>query len=120
MTKHGLKVAILHDDMEVSARVAAVASRAGLHVVRPQSFSWIEAEIADPTLAAVVVDLVGPRSGGFEALERVASDSEELSGFDDAPGGRKGFHAEESFGGVEVPIFEDEAHDGRIGENRET
>ena len=35
-------------------------------------------------------------------------------------GGRKGFHAEQSFGGVEVPVFEDEAHGGRIGERSET
>jgi len=53
-------------------------------------------------------------------LERVTRDAEELSGFDDASGGRKGFHAEQSFGGVEVPIFEDEAHGGRIGERLET
>jgi hypothetical protein len=53
-------------------------------------------------------------------LEGVAGDSEELSGFDDAPGGGQGFHAEQSFSGVEVPVFEDEAHEGRIGENRET
>ena len=38
-------------------------------------------------------------------LEGVAGDSEELSGFDDAPGGGQGFHAEQSFGGVEVPVF---------------
>ena len=53
-------------------------------------------------------------------LEGVAGDSEELSGFDDAPGGGQGFHAEQSFSSVEVPIFEDEAHGGRIGEKRET
>ena len=68
----------------------------------------------------------GIRTGPLDAvlddatLEGVAGDSEELSGFDDAPGGRQGFHAEESFSGVEVPVFEDEAHEGRIGENRET
>ena len=53
-------------------------------------------------------------------LEGVAGDAEELSGFNDAPRGGKGFHAEQSFSSVEVPIFEDEAHGGRIGENRET
>lgn len=68
----------------------------------------------------------GARTGPLDAmlddatLERVTRDAEELSGFDDAPGGRKGFHAEQSFGGVKVPVFEDEAHGGRIGERSET
>ena len=51
------------------------------------------------------------------ALERVTGDAEELSGFDDASGGRQGFHAKQSFSSVEVPVFEDEAHGGRVGEN---
>ena len=51
-----------------------------------------------------------------------SAESRGRSGSGELPraGGRQGFHAEESFSGVEVPVFEDEAHEGRIGENRET
>jgi len=51
------------------------------------------------------------------ALERVTGDAEELSGFDNASRGRQGFHAKQTFSSVEVPVFEDEAHGGRVGEN---
>lgn len=54
------------------------------------------------------------------ALEGVTGDSKQLSGFDDATGRVERFHAEEAFGGIEVQVFEDEAHGGRIGQGMGT
>jgi EAL domain-containing protein (putative c-di-GMP-specific phosphodiesterase class I) len=73
MSVSGFKVAILHDDFEVAERVASVASKAGLGVIRAQSYTWLQSEISDPKLTAVIMDLVGPRSGGFEQLERLCA-----------------------------------------------
>src|ERR1700687_5454889 len=67
------RIAIFHDDSEIAANIATFAAEADLVVVQPASSAALEAELANPLVAAVVVDLTGPRSGGFELLERVAN-----------------------------------------------
>ena len=67
------RIAIFHDDFEVVASVAALAAEAGLETVYPASATALEVELHDPLMAAVVLDLVGPKNGGFELLERVAN-----------------------------------------------
>ena len=69
----GTRIAIFHDDSEIAANIAAFAAEADLVVVQPASSAALEAELTNPLVAAVVVDLMGPRSGGFELLERVAN-----------------------------------------------
>src|ERR1017187_6465011 len=67
------RIAIFHDDFEVVASVAALPGEAGLETVYPASATALEVELHDPLMAAVVLDLVGPKNGGFELLERVAN-----------------------------------------------
>src|SRR5258708_6031429 len=69
----GTRIAIFHDDSEIAANTAQFATEADLVVVHPHSSAALEAELANPLVAAVVVDLMGPRNGGFELLERVAN-----------------------------------------------
>jgi EAL domain-containing protein (putative c-di-GMP-specific phosphodiesterase class I) len=69
----GTRIAIFHDDSEIAANVAKFATEADLAVVQPESSAALEAELSNPLVAAVVIDLMGPRSGGFELLERVAN-----------------------------------------------
>src|SRR5258706_4634901 len=69
----GTRIAIFHDDSEIAARIAELAREADLEVVQPGTAAALEAELSNPLVAAVVVDLMGPRNGGFELLERVAS-----------------------------------------------
>jgi EAL domain-containing protein (putative c-di-GMP-specific phosphodiesterase class I) len=69
----GTRIAIFHDDSEIAANIAAFAAEADFVVVQPASSAALEAELSNPLVAAVVVDLMGPRSGGFELLERVAT-----------------------------------------------
>ena len=69
----GTRIAIFHDDSEIAANIATFAAEADLVVVQPASSAALEAELTNPLVAAVVVDLTGPRSGGFELLERVAN-----------------------------------------------
>src|SRR5258705_2458361 len=69
----GTRIAIFHDDSEIAANIAAFAAEADFVVVQPVSSAALEAELSNPLVAAVVVDLMGPRSGGFELLERVAT-----------------------------------------------
>src|SRR5437762_220973 len=69
----GTRIAIFHDDSEIAANIAAYAAEAHLVVVQPTSAAALETELSNPLVAAVVVDLMGPRSGGFELLERIAN-----------------------------------------------
>src|SRR5258706_6035095 len=69
----GTKIAIFHDDSEIAANVATFAAEADLVVVQPASSAALEAELSNTLVAAVVVDLMGPKSGGFELLERIAT-----------------------------------------------
>src|SRR6266699_2889714 len=69
----GTRIAIFHDDSEIAANIAKFAAEADFVVVHPDSPAALEAELANPLVAAVAVDLMGPRSGGFELLERVAN-----------------------------------------------
>src|SRR5712671_860479 len=69
----GTRIAIFHDDSEIAARIAELAGEADLEVVQPGTAAALEAELSNPLVAAVVVDLMGPRNGGFELLERVAN-----------------------------------------------
>src|SRR6476660_3456857 len=69
----GTRIAIFHDDSEIAANIARCAAEADLVVVHPASPTALEAELANPLVAAVALDLMGPRSGGFELLERVAN-----------------------------------------------
>ena len=69
----GTRIAIFHDDSEVAGRIATFATEANLEPTHPASSTELEVELHDPLMAAVVLDLVGPRSGGFELLERVAN-----------------------------------------------
>jgi EAL domain-containing protein (putative c-di-GMP-specific phosphodiesterase class I)/CheY-like chemotaxis protein len=69
----GTRIAIFHDDSEIAANIAKLAGEADLVVVQPASSADLEAELSDPLVAAVVIDLMGPRTGGFELLERVAN-----------------------------------------------
>ncbi|HXJ01994.1 MAG TPA: EAL domain-containing protein [Micropepsaceae bacterium] len=69
----GTRIAIFHDDSEVAGNIAAFAAEANLELVHPASPTALEIELYDPLIAAVVLDLVGPRSGGFELLERAAN-----------------------------------------------
>jgi EAL domain-containing protein (putative c-di-GMP-specific phosphodiesterase class I) len=69
----GTRIAIFHDDSEIAANIARCAAEADFVVVHPASPTALEAELANPLVAAVALDLMGPRSGGFELLERVAN-----------------------------------------------
>src|SRR5258706_4942852 len=69
----GTRIAIFHDDSEIAANIARFAAEAEFLVVHPATPTDLEAELANPLVAAVVLDLMGPRSGGFELLERVAN-----------------------------------------------
>src|SRR5882762_7376235 len=69
----GTRIAIFHDDSEIAANIARFAAEAEFLVVHPASPAALEAELTNPLVAAVVLDLMGPRSGGFELLERVAN-----------------------------------------------
>src|ERR1700704_6654474 len=69
----GTRIAIFHDDSEIAANVVKFATEAELAVVQPPSSAALEAELSNPLVAAVVIDLMGPRNGGFELLERVAN-----------------------------------------------
>ncbi len=67
------RIAIFHDDFEVGCTIADFAGEAGLEPVHPASVTALEVELHDPLMAAVVLDLAGPKNGGFELLERVAN-----------------------------------------------
>src|SRR5215831_12853400 len=69
----GARIAIFHDDSDIAGNVQALAVEAGVEVVHPTSQTALEIELHDPLTVAVVVDLVGPKSGGFELLERIAN-----------------------------------------------
>src|SRR4051812_29615696 len=69
----GTRIAIFHDDSEIAANIAKLASDADLVVVQPASSAALEAELSNPLVAAVVLDLMGPKNGGFELLERAAN-----------------------------------------------
>src|SRR4051812_31536584 len=73
MNPSGQTVAILHDDVEVAERVAALAAKAGFEVVTADSEAAVQSAMADPNLSAVILDLAGRRSGGFEALQRLCT-----------------------------------------------
>ena len=67
------RIAIFHDDSDIAGNVEALAAEAGAEFVYPTSQTALEIELHDPSTVAVVVDLVGPKSGGFELLERIAN-----------------------------------------------
>jgi EAL domain-containing protein (putative c-di-GMP-specific phosphodiesterase class I) len=67
------RIAIFHDDFEIACRIAEFAGEAGLEPVHPASVTALEVELHDPLMAAVVLDLAGPKNGGFQMLERVAN-----------------------------------------------
>ena len=67
------RIAIFHDDFEVGCRIADFAEEAGLEPIHPASITALEIELHDSLMAAVVLDLVGPKNGGFALLERVAN-----------------------------------------------
>ena len=69
----GTRIAIFHDDSEIAANITKFAAEAHLVVVQPASSADLEAELSNPLVAAVVIDLMGSRNGGFELLERVAN-----------------------------------------------
>lgn len=69
----GTRIAIFHDDSEIAASIAELAAEAKLESVHPSSSAALEAEASNPLVAAVALDLTGPRNGGFELLERVAN-----------------------------------------------
>jgi len=71
--RFGARIAIFHDDSDIAGKVQALAAEAGAEFVHPTSQTALEIELHDPLTAAVVVDLVGPKSGGFELLERIAN-----------------------------------------------
>jgi EAL domain-containing protein (putative c-di-GMP-specific phosphodiesterase class I) len=70
--KSGTRIALLHDDSEIARETATLAAEAQLEVIKTSSCAALEAQLSDPLIAAVVVDLAGPNSGGFELLERLA------------------------------------------------
>jgi EAL domain-containing protein (putative c-di-GMP-specific phosphodiesterase class I) len=69
----GTRIAIFHDDSKVAASIAAFAAEANLETVHPVSATALEVELHDPLMAAVVLDLVGPKGGGFELIERLSN-----------------------------------------------
>jgi EAL domain-containing protein (putative c-di-GMP-specific phosphodiesterase class I) len=71
--RFGARIAIYHDDSEIAATVEALAAEAGTEFVYPSSQTALEIELHDALTTAVVVDLVGPKSGGFELVERIAN-----------------------------------------------
>src|SRR5579871_5536240 len=73
--RFGARIAIFHDDSDIAGNVQALAAEAGAECVHPTSQTALEIELHDPLTAAVVVDLVGPKSGGFELVERIANAS---------------------------------------------
>ena len=71
--RFGTRIAIFHDDSDIAGNVETLAAEAGVEFVHPTSQTALEIELHDTLTAAVVVDLVGPKSGGFELLERIAN-----------------------------------------------
>jgi EAL domain-containing protein (putative c-di-GMP-specific phosphodiesterase class I) len=67
------RIAIFHDDSDVADSIAALATQADLEPIRPASLTDLDLTLHDPLTAAVVLDLVGPKSGGFELIERIAN-----------------------------------------------
>jgi EAL domain-containing protein (putative c-di-GMP-specific phosphodiesterase class I) len=68
----GTRIAILHDDPEFVLRAAQFAAELGLELLSPASAADLEALLTDPLIAAVLLDITGPRSGGFELVQRTA------------------------------------------------
>ena len=73
MGKIAGKIAVFHDDGEVAGRIEALAAKAGCEIVRPDSVGALAAMLDDASIMAVVLDLVGRRSGGFELLEKIGA-----------------------------------------------
>src|SRR5882672_6916410 len=71
--RFGARIAIFHDDSGIAANIEALAAEACAEFVHPTSQTALEIELHDALTVAVVVDLVGPKSGGFELLERIAN-----------------------------------------------
>jgi len=71
MEKRAHKIAILHRDAEIVARVTRLAAAAGLDIVRSPSFAAFAHQVGDPLLSAIVTDLPTPRDGGIATLERL-------------------------------------------------
>src|SRR3954469_24427844 len=71
--RFGARIAIYHDDSDVAAKIEALAAGDGVEFVYPSSETALEIELHDALTAAVVVDLAGPKGGGFELLERIAN-----------------------------------------------
>jgi EAL domain-containing protein (putative c-di-GMP-specific phosphodiesterase class I) len=71
--RFGARIAIFHDDSDIAGNVQTLAAEAGAEFVYPSSQTALEIELHDPLTVAVVVDLIGPKSGGFELLERIAN-----------------------------------------------
>jgi len=69
----GTRIAIFHDDCELAGSIAAYATEANLESIQLSSAVALEIELHDPLVAAVVLDLQGARSGGFELIERAAN-----------------------------------------------
>ncbi|HEY4265615.1 MAG TPA: EAL domain-containing protein [Micropepsaceae bacterium] len=67
------RIAIFHDDSEVAGSIAAFGMQADLESVYPASATDLELSLHDPLMAAVVLDIVGSKSGGFELIERLAN-----------------------------------------------
>jgi EAL domain-containing protein (putative c-di-GMP-specific phosphodiesterase class I) len=75
MSKPAHKIALLHDDPDVVKRIGRVAAASGLEIFRPHNFAALLNHVDDPLLSAMVLDLAGPRDGGFDQLKRLYSPS---------------------------------------------
>jgi len=71
--RFGARVAIYHDDCDVTAHVEAVAAEAGAEYVHVTSVAALDVELHDPLTVAVVMDLAGAKNGGFELLEKISN-----------------------------------------------
>jgi EAL domain-containing protein (putative c-di-GMP-specific phosphodiesterase class I) len=103
MEKRVHKVAILHRDDAIIARVTRLAKAAGLDIVRPLSFAAFAASIDDPLLSAIVTD--APR----DQLERLHSPSSHAAIIVIAeldPKSADAAHRLASAGGFELALFQ--------------
>ena len=73
MQQSANKIVVLHDDPEVVERVSSVAADAGFDVVRLDSVDALDDLLKNESVSAAIIDLVGPRSGGFELVERICA-----------------------------------------------
>jgi EAL domain-containing protein (putative c-di-GMP-specific phosphodiesterase class I) len=67
------KIAILHDNPDVVARAGACAERLRLDVARLDSAAALDELLSKGGVDAILMDVVGPSSGGFELVEQICA-----------------------------------------------